>query len=256
MVRGRDIIIYLSIKYNGEWDAIYNAIKTKEEIDFSTVEKTISTNKANVVTIIDENYPQCLKNIFHPPFVLYYYGDISLIANDRQNLSVIGSRSCSRYGEKITKDLVSSICSKFNIVSGMAKGIDSVAHNQAIVSGGRTIAVLGSGIEHCYPKSNLDLYEKIKQSHLLISEYPNQCVPTPTNFISRNRIIAALSKAILITEAKEKSGTLTTVSFGLQFGKDVFCVPYPAGEKSVCNRLIRDGASLIENADDLSQELE
>lgn len=256
MVRGRDIIIYLSIKYNGDWDAIYNAIKTKEEIDFTTVNQTISSCQANTLTIIDENYPQCLKNIFHPPFVLYYYGDINLIDNDRVNLSVIGSRNCSRYGEKVTKDLVSSICPKFNIVSGMAKGIDSVAHNQTIISGGKTIAVLGSGIEYCYPKSNIELYSKIKQSHLLLSEYPNNCPPVPNNFINRNRIIAALSKAILITDAKEKSGTLATVSFALQFGKDVFCVPYPVGEKSICNRLIRDGASLVENADDLSQELE
>ena len=133
----------------------------------------------------------------------------------------------------------------------MAKGIDSVAHITSIHHGGRTIAVLGSGIDYCYPWENLELYKIIKEKGLVISEHPNIIPPEPENFPMRNRIIAGLAKGILITEAKKRSGTLITVNFGQSLSKEIMCVPYPCYEDSGCNQLIKEGAYLVEDADDV-----
>ncbi len=253
--RGRDILIYLSVKYGGEWDDIYKAIREKEKINFDLIKEAVDKCKANTITIIDDDYPSYLKNIYQPPFVLFYYGDKNLLKDERDNLSVVGSRECTKYGENVTRELVKSASKKYNIVSGLAKGIDSIAHHTCIENEGKTIAILGSGIDNCYPKQNISLYEEIKNNHLLISEYPNNVEPKKEHFPMRNRLIAAFSKALLVTEAHTNSGTLSTVSYALHSGKDVLCVPYPIDAHSICNRLIKDGAYLIENGSDLIDEL-
>ena len=141
------------------------------------------------------------------------------------------------------------------IVSGLAKGIDSIAHKGAIEGGGKTVAILGSGIDYCYPSENKELYDEIKSSHLLISEYPNKSMPTPEQFPWRNRIIAGLSNTIVVAEAGIHSGTYITVADGLMNGRNICCVPHMANLNSGCNKLIKEGAALVENAKDVIDEM-
>lgn len=251
----RDSIIAIVLKYKGDWNLIYRGIRQREEVEeeyYALIEKL----KCKTTTMIDEDYPPFLKQVHHPPFVLFYYGDISLIANYYNNISVVGSRDFSEYGKDITEKIVGDLSKRgYVIISGLAKGIDGIAHRSAIDSGGKTIAVLGCGIDYCYPIENQDLYDLIKKDHLLISEYPFDTPPQPSNFPFRNRIIAALSKTVLVTEAGPKSGTLVTASLALFLNADVMCVPYNAGLNSECNRLIKNGAFLVESADDVIEQM-
>lgn len=252
---GRDILIYLAMKYKGNWDDIYGAIKRKEPIDDMAFTNLLATLKANAITIIDKNYPDHLKQAHKPPFVLFYYGDLSLLDHPQETVAFIGSRKASEYGKKMARLIVSDLAKKMVIVSGMAKGIDTVAHETAINAKGKTIAVLGSGIDYCYPRENIELYRSIKENHLLISEYPNRVEPDHSQFPLRNRIIAMLAKSVVVGEADLKSGTLITVSYALSQGRDVCCVPYPADISSACNSLIKQGAKLVENANDVYEEM-
>ena len=163
----------------------------------------------------------------------------------------MGSRVCSDYGSKATKKIVSEIAREFNIVSGLDAGIDAIAHETAILAGGKTIAVLGCGIDYCYPPCNQELYNEIKQNHLLLSEYPGYETWIENSFPLRNRIIAMLSCGTIVTEAKARSGTLTTVMHTLDNGKTLMCVPYHIDEESECNRLISGGAYLIQCGKDV-----
>lgn len=250
-MKGRDLLIYLSIKYQGVWNDIYSAISRKESVNSFDVEEEISRLKSQTLTILDDNYPESFKAIFHPPFVLFYYGNINLLSNYKENVAVIGSRDFTDYGKEMTEKIVREIASKVNIVSGLARGIDSISHWECLANKGHAIAILGSGIDNCYPKDNRLLYEEIKKEHLLISEYPNNCDAKKENFPERNRLIAACSNAVVVTEAQAKSGTIITVGHMLDLGREVLCVPHRADEGSQCNRLIAGGATLVENGEDV-----
>lgn len=254
---GRDLLIYISIKKCGDFDATLSAIQNREYIkeEENIIKETLEKITCKTITILDEEYPEYLKSFYKPPLVLYYYGDISLIQKREENIAIIGSRHCDQLGINITNSMSIKLCKKYNIVSGMAIGVDSIAANSAILNNGKTIAVLGSGINICYPKSNLDLYNTIKENHLLISEYPENVEPLPQNFIMRNRLIAYFSKALLITEAKMRSGTSTTCGFALNIGEDVMCVPALPNTDSLCNHLIKEGALLVETAEDVLENL-
>jgi DNA processing protein len=252
MITGRDVVIYFSVKYAGDWAKIYAAMQAREDFLEQDVHKAVSGLKCKAITIIDEEYPAILKKIYKPPFVLFYYGDLTLAYELDHSIAVVGSRECSSYGLKMTTVITGELAKAgLYIVSGLAKGIDASAHWATINQGGRTIAVLGSGIENCYPKENIDLYNEIKNRHLLISEYPGQTNPDKENFPWRNRIIAALSKAVFVTEAHKRSGTLITVGYALYLGRDVFVIPHPIDTDTSCNQLIKDGATLVESAQDI-----
>lgn len=255
MLNARTILISLSLKYEGDWEQIYDAIKRKDKEGLDEYLKKAEELKCKAITIMDPAYPELLRQIYRPPFVIYYYGNLSLLNSIDHNVAVVGTRNPSDYGENITKKIVEKICKKFVVVSGLAKGIDCISHQACIDSGGSTIAVLGSGIDYCYPSSNKELYEEIKNNHLLISEYPNLVKPNKNNFPMRNRIIAGLSKSLLITEAKEQSGTSITAHYALEFGRLIMAVPTHVGELSACNRLIRSGAILVETGDDVIEEM-
>ena len=250
-----EIIVALAIKYQGDWNSIYAALTNPQDRDLDEYLRIAKKMKSKYVTILSEEYPRYLKECFKPPFVLFYYGDISLMQNIGKNVAVVGSRSCSEYGIKATEDIVGGITDQYNIVSGLAIGIDSIAHNAAIDNGAKTIAVLPGGIDYCYPPSHKKIYNIIKKDHLLISEIPGDSAPEQISFPIRNRIIAGLSKTLLVTEAHPLSGTLTTVLLALEGNSDVMCVPYPVGDNSECNRLIMNGASLVENADDVVDQM-
>lgn len=178
-----------------------------------------------IIKIEDENYPEKLKNIENPPKQLYVFGDEKLL--NGFGLAVIGCRSYSEYGKKIAKDLSFKLSKKgINIISGMARGIDSFAHMGCMVAGGKTIAVLGSGFNNIYPKENIELFKEIiKNGGVVITEYPPDTKPIGSNFPLRNRIISGLSDGVVVIEATKKSGTLITVDYALEQGKEIFAVP-------------------------------
>lgn len=251
-MNSREILLYLSLIYKGDWDKIFDTFyKNKDEkIDEKAAQRLFSTVKSKYITIFDEEYPDILKQIVKPPFVLYYYGDISLLKSENL-LAVVGTRKVSEYGIEATNYLVSSLAKDFVIVSGMAIGVDAVAHRTAINSGGRTIAVLGNGIDFCYLKDNQDIYSNCKEKNLVISEYPGKTPVNPLNFPIRNRIIAGLVNTLLVTEGTINSGTQITSLLVLEKGGNVCCVPARIFEESVCNELIANGAFLVEKPIDV-----
>lgn len=245
-----EILLYFAFKYDGSFEKILQAVQNKEKFNKHEYEKYKGKLKCHYTTIVSDDYPECLKHIACPPFVLFYYGDLSLIS--QKTIGVIGMRKPSHYGERATISLVDGLVkNNYVIVSGMAMGIDGIAHNECILSGGHTIAVLGSGIDYCYPKIHLELYERMKKDHLIISEYPFDIAPKKWYFPARNRIIAGISNSLLVTEAKIKSGTMITVGYALEQGKDVMCVPSDIYGNEGCNVLIQQGAKLVKNLEDI-----
>ena len=254
-MKARDTLVALAIKYKGDWDRMMRSINEKESIETEYI-RQVEKLKCKVTTIFDADYPQQLKSVHKAPFVLFYYGDISLIQDYGKNVSIVGSRDYSEYGEKMTIDIASGLAKKgYNIVSGLALGVDSIAHTSAIRAGGTTTAVLGNGIDFCYLKTNEDLYEYLKENQLVISEYPGLVPADPSNFPIRNRIIAGLSKTLVVTEAGYHSGSMVTALLALQGDADVMCVPYEAGSESECNRLIKGGAYLVEGVNDVLDQM-
>ena len=252
MLKGREIIIYLSIKYQGNWNQIYHAIKSKEMVNEEEVMSKVTGLRCQAVTIVDDAYPESLKKIYKPPFVLYYHGHLEWLINEDRLLAIVGTRQPSVYGQEMAANICSELVEEgIGIVSGFAKGIDTIAHQTTVQRSGKTIAVLGNGLEVCYPSENHDLLEILKREHLVLSEYPPFVKPHPEHFPWRNRIIAGLAHALFVVEAKKRSGTLITVGYALYLGKDVFVLPHHANSDNSTNRLIKDGAILVENSDDI-----
>lgn len=249
----RDILIGFAVKYKGDWEKIYQAIKNREHFANSKeLAEYVLTIKSNVITIFDPEYPQSLKQSSKPPYVLFYYGDISLVNDEKRCVSYIGSRDSSLYGEKMANILAGEIAKNgYVVVSGMAKGIDAIATEAALDEGDGAVAVLGSGIDVPYPSSNNNLYKRLKKEGLIISEYPGDTPPKKEHFPERNRIIAALSRATIVGEASKRSGTLITVGYALDMGRDVACVPYRMDEDSACNTLIKEGALILTSVSDV-----
>ena len=165
---------------------------------------------------------------------------------------MIGKRQASLYGLNKAKEISTYLMNNQKIiVSGLAKGIDGASHQAVLKQKGKTIAVLGCGIDYCYPIENLELYKEIKQNHLLVSEYPDSEMPQKDYFKRRNRIIAGLSDKVVVVEANKKSGTMITVGYALEQGKEIFCVPGRNEENLGCNYLIYQGANILLESKDL-----
>lgn len=213
-------------------------------------------NKFSILTILDDDYPSSLKAIPDPPLVLYLHGNKNLLKLS-PNLSVVGTRFPSKHAFPIMKKILLPLIEQnFVITSGMAIGIDGFAHQLALENNGGTIAVLGSGFYHIYPKQHYQLFQQLGQDNLIISEYPPDQPPRKHHFPERNRIISGLSFGTLVIEAKQKSGTLITVDQALEQGKEVFALPGSIlSETSMgCNQLIQDGAKLVQTSDDILEE--
>ena len=214
----------------------------KEELDKISV--YIRRNGIKYVTYMDESYPTALKFIDNPPFILFYYGNIEGLRGSR-SVSLVGSRKCSPYGIGVTKFITKDICvNNINVISGMAKGVDSYAHRTALENGGFTCAVLGCGIDIIYPKENKILYHDILERGCIISEFMPGTQPFAFNFPLRNRIISGLSEVVIVVEAGTKSGSLITAGNALDQGKDVIAVPGSifSDQSQGTNKLIKDGA--------------
>lgn len=245
-----EILLYFSLKYQGDFDKIFKAIEQKEKVDLELKKRLLERLKSRYTTIISDDYPDSLKQINSPPFVLYYYGNLQLV--NQKCIGIVGMRKPSRYGIKMAQKFTNELSNEnYVIVSGMALGIDAIAHQSAIEAQGQTIAVLGSGIDYCYPKSNLKLYQTLKKDFLIVSEYPGNLIPRKENFPRRNRIISGLSESILVIEANRKSGTMITVGHALEQGKDIFAIPSRIDDAPGCNSLIQQGAKLILSVADI-----
>jgi len=250
-MNSRETLLYWSLKFSGKWNEIFQAIESKMECDDKEAKALFKTVKSKYITFLDDEYPESLKRMYKPPFVLYYYGDISLISDTHNKLAVVGSRKCSDYGSNMTTEFVKELCKDFVIISGLAIGVDAIAHRTAIENGGKTVAVLGNGIDFTYLEENQDLYEECTKNHLVLSEYPNRIDPCPFNFPIRNRIIAGLCETLLITEGKIRSGTQITAMLMTRKNGNVCCIPTRLGEESICNHLISEGAFLVETPEDV-----
>lgn len=193
----------------------------------SSVDKFINNVEAlnvGIITAVSKNYPEKLLEMPDFPLVLYYKGNLSLV--NTKSVGIVGARRITRYGKSVTENFAASLAlAGITIVSGMAEGVDTVAHNNTLKVNGKTIAVLGSGFNEIYPKSNSQLFEQICKNGLVLTEYKPSIKPVAYNFPVRNRIIAALSDAVLITEAGEKSGALHTRDYALEYNKELFAVP-------------------------------
>ena len=213
--------------------------------------------KYNYFTIKDDIYPQYLKEISNPPLKLYYKGNLNLLKEERL-IAVVGTRNPSSYGKLSCEYMVKKMTeANIIIVSGFAKGIDSIAHRTSLLTGGKTIAVIASGLDIVYPASNLNLYREIEEKGLILSEYEEGVKPFKSNFPQRNRIIAGLSKGTIVVESKDRGGSLITANLALDFNRDVYAVPgdifseYSKG----CNNLIRDSkAKSLSNINELLED--
>lgn len=217
----------------------------------------IESKAIKVITLNSADYPENLKNIYDPPPFLYVKGEIK--SRDSSAIAVVGSRNASEYGISVTEEISRYLASSgITIISGMARGIDSHAHQAALAGGGRTIAVLGSGVDVVYPSENRRLYNMIAERGAVVSEYPMGTEPHGYNFPARNRIISGLSLGILVAEASPKSGSLITARLALEQGRDVFAVPgnIYSFKRQGTNNLLRSGAKLVESARDIIEELQ
>ncbi|OGL40302.1 MAG: DNA protecting protein DprA [Candidatus Schekmanbacteria bacterium RIFCSPHIGHO2_02_FULL_38_11] len=217
--------------------------------------RLINENSVEVLTLDSPEYPATLKTIHNPPPVLYVKGSIK---DFEPGIAIVGSRNPTYYGKAITEKLTGELVARgFAIVSGMARGIDTVAHTTAIEKGGKTFAVLGSGLNVIYPQENSRLAERISTSGAVISEFPMKMPPHRENFPVRNRIISGLSLGTLVVEASEKSGALITAKQALEQGREVFAIPgnINARNSKGTNSLIKEGAKLVEDISDIISEL-
>ncbi len=236
------LLTYAS-RYHGNTELIRKALARAEPFDPGYID-------ASAMTILDVDYPSALRALDDPPYVLYLKGNRALLSTP--GVAVVGSRSMTPYAETMTRWIVASLASRYTIISGLAKGVDATAHREALVKG-KTIAVLGCGIDQVYPLENADLFELIAQKGLILSEYPGSTPPLKAHFPWRNRLVAALSSTVIVTQADYRSGSMITVRQALALGKDVVTIPYRIGdlEGVACNALIRDGAGILMDASDL-----
>ena len=202
--------------------------------------------QCDVISFFDEAYPEKLRQIYRPPMVLFTRGDISLL--QKEIITIVGSRYPTKYSQDVINRLVPNIVQSGQVVaSGLAKGVDALAHKAALFNQGKTIAVIGNGLNFSYPMQNFALQEEIVQKGLLISEYLPGTPPRPYRFPERNRILAGLSQSVIVTEAKEKSGSLITANLALQDTRDIYAVPGPITNALSAgpNQLIEAGATPI-----------
>ena len=222
----------------------------KDKSDLKLTDSIINNyDKLNVyiLTYFSPDYPELLKEIDSPPIILYCKGNVKLLSSPC--VGVVGTRRATKYGKEVTYDIVKDIAaSGITVVSGLADGIDAVAHTATLDAKGKTIAVIASGFNYIYPSANQPLYDKIlSNGGLVVTEYKMNEKPQSYNFPVRNRIIAGLSKAIIVAEATEKSGSMHTKNYALDYGREVFAIPGRVSDiySNGCNKLIKNGQATM-----------
>ena len=227
-----------------------------ESMDWDLEIKRLQEEKIKMLTILDGAYPQRLKEIYLPPIVLFYRGNLSLI--NQRAVAIVGSRDYSKYAKDCIHELTPALVNDgIVVVSGLARGVDTLAHEETLKANGNAIAVIGSGLDIVYPPENSKLYDVIAKRGLILSEYPLQSRPLKFHFPYRNRIIAGLSHGVCVIEAKEKSGSLITANLALSENREVFAVPgsiFSTHSKGT-NSLIEAGAYLVSSGETISKNL-
>ena len=218
--------------------------------------KEVLRRGVKCVPIWDEEYPKRLRYIHQPPYMLYVKG--RLPQPNRKTVAIVGARECSPYGEYMARTFAETLAQAgVQIISGMARGVDSAAQRGAIEAGGTSFGILGCGVDICYPREEIELYMELQESGGLLSEFPIGIGPLKQNFPARNRIISGLSDVVLVMEAKERSGSLITADMALDQGKDVYALPGPVNSmlSRGCNRLIKQGAGILLSPQELLEEI-
>lgn len=235
---------------------VENIEKSKDLKLIDKYEKYIDKYNIKVINITDDTYPQALKEIYNPPITLFAKGDLSILG--KKSVAIVGCRDASNYGLKTARQLSYNIAKdNIVIVSGLAKGIDAMGHLGALEANGKTIAVLGCGVDICYPKENIEIYKKILENGLILSEFIVGTTPKPENFPIRNRIVSGLSNGVIVVEAKKKSGSLITADLALEQGREVYVLPgnINSAQSYGTNELIKQGAKLITCARDVLEDM-
>ncbi len=232
--------------------SLESLLHARRTLDLDALLRHLQATPFHLLTWEDEGYPASLRELEAPPPVLFVWG--TLLPEDRWAAAIVGTRKATTYGREVAYRLAKALARNgITVVSGLARGIDAIAHRAALEGGGRTIAVLGSGLDRIYPAEHRKLAAEIAAHGALISEYPLGTPPEAVNFPPRNRIISGLSRAVVVVEAGVKSGSLITADYAAEQGRDVFAVPgsilSPAS--AGCNRLLRDGAGVVTEAEDI-----
>ena len=236
---------------------IERILQARQNVDLEKLWKKIEAQGIKILTWEDETYPQRLKEIDQPPPVLYIRGDY--LPDDLFAVAIVGTRRVTAYGRQITEELAAYLATNgITVISGLARGVDAIAHQTALKVGGRTIGVLGSGVDKIYPPEHRGLAEKMMGSGAIVSDYAPGTPPDASNFPPRNRIISGLSLAVVVIEAGETSGALITAEFAAEQGREVFAVPGSilAPQSKGTNKLIQNGALPLLSVNDLMQALD
>jgi DNA processing protein len=231
-------------------------LNTREKWDFKAKAQECDSKNINFTTIEEDDYPMRLKNIPDAPYGIFYSG--KMVEDDVASVAVIGARDCSEYGRYVASALGRRLGEAgIQVISGMERGIDGISQIEAINAGGASFAVLGSGVDICYPEQNRYIYGRLKECGGIISEYPPGTPAIARNFPPRNRIVSGLADAIVVVEARLKSGTLITVDMALEQGKDVYVVPGRVTDRlsDGCNKLIKQGAEIFISPDEFITEI-
>ncbi len=238
-------------------EKIANYVRESRELSLDKIHDMLIKNNIGYITMYDKSYPKLLKEIPDCPAILYVKGDITIL--NKNSISIVGSRKFTPYGARVAKKFAKIFAlNKIPVVSGLALGIDSMAHQAVVETEGETVAVLGSGLDKIYPNSNVYLADRIiKMSGAIISEYPPGTEPFKSNFPSRNRIIAGMTLGSLIVEAAKESGALITAMAALDYNRDVYAIPGPIDSPSSegTNWLIQQGAKLVVTPQDVLDDL-
>lgn len=245
---------YQSLGLSGR--IIENLLRVRSQINLEQIWERMADNGIKALTWDDEEYPRMLREIDQPPPVLYQKGEV--VPGDETAVAIVGTRRVTAYGRAVTEELAAFLArNRITVVSGLARGVDAIAHRSALQAGGRTLAVLGSGVDRIYPPENKHLAEDVAESGALLSDYPPGTAPESTNFPPRNRIISGLSLAVVVIEAGETSGALITASFAADQNRDVLAVPgnITAPNSKGTNMLIQNGARPYLKPEDLLEVL-
>ncbi len=245
------------VEVGGIDQTLAGIIKQQQDSSFAHAQLIMADKlQINIITFYDEAYPPLLRKISDPPMILFCKGDLDRLTQD--SIALVGTRRPTEYGRVVTAKFARELAQKgFNIISGLARGIDTIAHNETVLVGGSTIAVLGSGIDQIYPYENKRLAQKICERGVLVSEHPIGTKPDAPHFPRRNRIIAGMSLATVVIEAGENSGALITAEQALEYNREVMAVPghITNPQSAGCNRLIQQGAKLTRNIEDILEEI-
>ncbi|WP_413700862.1 DNA-processing protein DprA [Psychromonas sp. KJ10-10] len=236
-----------------------NQINALLHPDWGQIEENISwideAQNKHIICFDDSRYPALLKEISNPPLLLYLHGDYRLLNSPQ--IALVGSRNCTPYGQEKSYQFVAELAKAgFTVTSGLALGIDGYAHQGALDNHGKTIAVLGTGLNNIYPKRHMKLAQWVSEEGLLISEFWPNTAPIPSNFPRRNRIISGLSLGLLVVEASKRSGSLITARYATEQNRELFALPGSIDNSQACgcHQLIQQGAKLVTNINDIAEE--